>query len=60
MIIRLWDDNECYAQARRRCLAAAGAWHPDRLLPCFEEFLTQVIHSSGRRLAPLAHRWAVW
>jgi glycosyltransferase involved in cell wall biosynthesis len=54
MIIRLWDDTDFYAQERQRCLAAAEAWHPDRLLPRFEEFLTQVIRSSGHRLSPLA------
>jgi hypothetical protein len=54
MIIRLWDDNHFYAQERRRCLAAAEAWHPDRLLPRFEEFFTQVLHSSARPRSPLA------
>ena len=54
MIIRRWDDKDFYAQERQRCLAAAEAWHPDRLLPRFEEFLTQVIHSPGRRHS-LAH-----
>jgi glycosyltransferase involved in cell wall biosynthesis len=54
MIIRLWDVKDFYAQERRRCLSAAEAWHPDRLLPRFEEFLTQVIRSSGHRLAALA------
>jgi glycosyltransferase involved in cell wall biosynthesis len=53
-IIRLWDDNQFYAQERCRCLAAAEAWHPDRLLPRFEEFLAQVVHSSARRRSPLA------
>jgi glycosyltransferase involved in cell wall biosynthesis len=45
-IIRLWDDKDFYAQERRRCLSAAEAWHPDRLLPCFEEFLMHVVHLS--------------
>jgi glycosyltransferase involved in cell wall biosynthesis len=53
-IIRLWDDDDFYAQERRRCLAAAEAWHPDRLLPRFEEFFTLVMHSSGRRHPALA------
>ena len=52
--IRLWDDKDFYAQERNRCLAAAEAWHPDRLLPRFEEFLMQVVHSSARRRSPLA------
>src|SRR5439155_7725037 len=47
MIIRLWDDNDFYVQERQRCLAAAEAWHPDRLLPRFEEFLLQVVRSSA-------------
>src|SRR5262249_53575756 len=38
-IIRLWGDEAFYAQERRRCLAAAEAWRPERLLPRFEEFL---------------------
>ena len=36
-IIRLWDDHTFYEQERRRCLAAAEAWRPERLLPRFEE-----------------------
>jgi glycosyltransferase involved in cell wall biosynthesis len=44
-IIRLWDDEPFYAQERRRCLAAAQAWHPDRLLPRFEEFFAGVLPS---------------
>jgi hypothetical protein len=38
----------------QRCVAAAEAWHPDRLLPRFEEFLLKVMHSSGHRRLPLA------
>jgi hypothetical protein len=53
-IIRLWDDKGFYAQERCRCLAAAEPWHPNRLLPRFEEFLTQVAHSSGQAPSPLA------
>jgi glycosyltransferase involved in cell wall biosynthesis len=53
-MIRLWDDKDLYAQERQRCLAAARAWHPDRLLPRFEEFLLQVVHSSGKSRTPLA------
>jgi len=30
-VIRLWDDPALYAEERRRCLAAAEAWRPDRL-----------------------------
>jgi glycosyltransferase involved in cell wall biosynthesis len=41
-IIRLWDDEKLYEQERRRCLAAAEAWRPERLLPRFGEFFAQV------------------
>ena len=47
-IIRLWDDAAFHEQERRRCLAAAEAWRPDRLLPRFEDFLRQ---AAGRRAA---------
>ena len=42
-IIRLWDEEEFYQQERRRCLAAAEAWRPERLLPRFEEFFGRVL-----------------
>jgi glycosyltransferase involved in cell wall biosynthesis len=45
-IIRLWDDEALYEQERRRCLAAAEAWRPERLLPRFEEFFAGVIKSA--------------
>jgi glycosyltransferase involved in cell wall biosynthesis len=44
-IICLWDEQAFYLQEQRRCLAAAEAWHPERLLPRFEEFFV-------RRLRP--------
>jgi glycosyltransferase involved in cell wall biosynthesis len=44
-IIRLWDDASFYDQERRRCLAAAEAWRPERLLPRFEEFFARVLSS---------------
>jgi hypothetical protein len=44
MIIRLWDDEEFYQHERRRCMAAAEAWGPERLLPRFEEFFARVIY----------------
>jgi glycosyltransferase involved in cell wall biosynthesis len=52
-IIRLWDDDTFYEQERRRCLAAAEAWRPERLLPRFEEFFMQVLSTSDAR----ARRW---
>ena len=41
-ISRLWDDARLYEQERRRCLAAAEAWRPERLLPRYQEFFTNV------------------
>jgi glycosyltransferase involved in cell wall biosynthesis len=41
-IIRLWDDRAFYEQERHRCLAAAKAWRPERLLPRFEELFQRV------------------
>jgi glycosyltransferase involved in cell wall biosynthesis len=41
-ILRLWDDDVFYQQERRRCLAAAEAWRPERLLSQFEEFFTGI------------------
>ena len=55
-IIRLWDDALFYAQERRRCLAAAEAWRPERLLPRFEDFFLRVLRSSADRSSLLAHR----
>ena len=48
-IIRLWDDEPFYDQERRRCLAAAEAWRPERLLPGFEEFFARVLPSQRGR-----------
>jgi glycosyltransferase involved in cell wall biosynthesis len=44
-IIRLWDDEKFYEQERRRCLAAAEAWRPERLLPRFEEMFKRFMPS---------------
>jgi glycosyltransferase involved in cell wall biosynthesis len=41
-IEQLWDDNHFYEEECRRARAAAMAWHPDQLLPQFEEFFGQV------------------
>jgi glycosyltransferase involved in cell wall biosynthesis len=46
-ILRLWDEEALYEQERRRCLAAAEAWRPERLLPRFEEFFAGVIKSTS-------------
>lgn len=45
-IIGLWDDAEFYQGQRRRCLAAAEAWRPERLLPQFEAFFARVMGSA--------------
>ncbi len=37
-IVRLFDDAAFFEAERRRCLAAAEAWRPERLLPNFEAF----------------------
>jgi glycosyltransferase involved in cell wall biosynthesis len=42
-IIRLWDDAAFYEQERHRCLAAAEAWRPERLLPQFAEFFGRIL-----------------
>jgi glycosyltransferase involved in cell wall biosynthesis len=48
-LVRLWDDAALYEAERRRCLAAAEAWRPERLAPRYEEFFTAV---ARRRTAP--------
>jgi glycosyltransferase involved in cell wall biosynthesis len=40
-IVRLWDDEQFYAEERGRCLAAAEAWRPENLLPRFEELFAR-------------------
>ncbi len=52
-ILRLWDDAVFYENQRRRCLAAAETWRPQRLAPRFEEFFASVLPSSGARGGPL-------
>jgi glycosyltransferase involved in cell wall biosynthesis len=49
-IERLWDDAALYAAESQRCLRAAEAWRPQRLLPRFEAFFADV--ASGRASAP--------
>jgi hypothetical protein len=46
-ITRLWDDPSLYEQERRRCLAAAEAWRPERLLPRYQEFFSKVCRLGG-------------
>jgi glycosyltransferase involved in cell wall biosynthesis len=47
-ILRLWDEEAFYQQERRRCLAAAEAWRPERLIPRFEEFFAGVLRAETR------------
>jgi glycosyltransferase involved in cell wall biosynthesis len=44
-IERLWDNPHFYEEECRRARAAAAAWHPDRLLPRFEDFFARVAAS---------------
>ncbi len=41
-IIRLWDDADWYAEHRRRALAEAHRWDPDRLEPLYVRFFNEV------------------
>jgi glycosyltransferase involved in cell wall biosynthesis len=47
---QLWDEPAAYAAQSQRCLAAAAAWKPGRLLPQFETFFSDVV--SGRAQPP--------
>jgi glycosyltransferase involved in cell wall biosynthesis len=49
---RLWDDPAFYAAESERCLRAADAWSPDRLLPRFEAFFADV--ADGRAVPPFS------
>jgi len=49
-VIRLFDDPAYYAAQRRRCLAAAEVWRPERLAARFEAFFRGVagrVHPSS-------------
>jgi hypothetical protein len=50
-ILRLWDDPAHYEQERRRCLAAAEAWKPERIAVLYDEYLSGVM---GLRSGPPA------
>lgn len=39
-IVRLWDDPGAYREASDRARAGATEWHPDRLIPRWEQFLS--------------------
>jgi glycosyltransferase involved in cell wall biosynthesis len=49
-VVRLWDDDHFYEAERRRCLAAAEAWRPERLAPEYERIFAGVL--AGRRHGP--------
>jgi glycosyltransferase involved in cell wall biosynthesis len=42
-LIRLWDDAAFYERQRERCLTAAEAWRPERVLPRYEDFFRRVL-----------------
>src|SRR5439155_16110477 len=46
-VIRLWDDAALYEAERRRCLAAAEAWRPERLAADYGAFFDGLL-SPGR------------
>jgi glycosyltransferase involved in cell wall biosynthesis len=45
IIERLWDDDGFYAQESLRCREAIRIWHPDQLVPRFEEFFRRLVGS---------------
>lgn len=47
-IVRLWDDPAYYEEQRQRGRDAAAAWHPDRLGPQYEAFLSGIVPESSR------------
>jgi glycosyltransferase involved in cell wall biosynthesis len=49
-IMKLWDDANFYEQERERSLAAASKWHPDKLMPEFESFFTDLLKSDHKTI----------
>jgi glycosyltransferase involved in cell wall biosynthesis len=47
-IVRLWEDRTFHEGERRRCLAAAEAWQPGRLLPGFEALFSDLLAAPAR------------
>jgi len=47
-ILRLWDDPAYYEDQRQRGQEAASAWHPDRLGPQYDTFLSGIVATSTR------------
>jgi glycosyltransferase involved in cell wall biosynthesis len=43
VLVRLWDDAAFHDRERQRCLAAAEAWRPERVLPRYEAFFRRVL-----------------
>jgi hypothetical protein len=41
---RLWDHPQRYEREGQRCLRAAEAWRPERLLGEYQEFFRRVCH----------------
>jgi glycosyltransferase involved in cell wall biosynthesis len=46
-ILRLWDYAELYDRERQRCLQAAEAWRPERLLPRYQQFFRDMCQRPG-------------
>lgn len=42
-IVQLWDDPAFYERERQRCLVAAEAWRPEKLVGQFEECFRRVL-----------------
>jgi hypothetical protein len=46
-IIRLWDDEQFYRETSQNALNEAQRWHPDRLLPLYREFFSNLTRQPG-------------
>jgi glycosyltransferase involved in cell wall biosynthesis len=52
-IVRLWDDAAEYERCSRAARERAQQWRPDRLVPIYREFFSQITHQPGPPLVPL-------
>jgi glycosyltransferase involved in cell wall biosynthesis len=46
-IIRLWDDEAFYDDARQKALAHAERWRPERVVAIYQEFFESVCQQPG-------------
>jgi glycosyltransferase involved in cell wall biosynthesis len=46
-LVRLWDDAAHYEEQRRRCLAAAERWRPERLAAAYDAYFGRVLRLPG-------------